>query len=28
LIPQPNNQPNAIFRVRQEQVHFRFSQAF
>lgn len=28
LIPQPNNQPNAIFQVRQEQLHFRFSQAF
>ncbi|MCD9185977.1 MAG: BamA/TamA family outer membrane protein [Pyrinomonadaceae bacterium] len=28
LIPQPNNAPNAIFQVRQGQVHFRFSQAF
>ncbi len=28
LIPQPNNAPNAIFQVRKEQLHFRFSQAF
>jgi outer membrane protein assembly factor BamA len=28
LIPQPNNAPNAIFQVRKEQIHFRFSQAF
>lgn len=28
LIPQPNNAPNAIFQVRQGQIHFRFSQAF
>lgn len=28
LIPQPNNAPNAIFQVRQGQLHFRFSQAF
>lgn len=27
LIPQPNA-PNAIFQVRQSQIHFRFSQAF
>ncbi len=28
LIPQPSNAPNAIFQVRKEQLHFRFSQAF
>ncbi len=28
LIPQPNNAPNAIFQVRKQQLHFRFSQAF
>jgi outer membrane protein insertion porin family len=28
IIPQPNNAPNAIFQVRQGQLHFRFSQAF
>lgn len=27
LIPQPNA-PNAIFQIRQSQIHFRFSQAF
>ncbi|MBS1796858.1 MAG: BamA/TamA family outer membrane protein [Acidobacteria bacterium] len=28
LIPQPGNAPNAIYQVRREQLHFRFSQAF
>jgi hypothetical protein len=28
LIPQPNNAPNAIYQLKQSQLHFRFSQAF
>jgi outer membrane protein insertion porin family len=28
LIPQPDNAPNAVFRLRQGQLHFRFAQAF